>query len=76
MNRLLRSISDSHSLPAYGINTKKLFIVKFLLLLLFVFNSCGDSNRNEGKKNGDSDTTKPIGARFLQRYRKTQQLNR
>ena len=64
MNRLLRSISDSHSLPAYGINTKKLFIVKFLLLLLFVFNSCGDSNRNEGKKNGVSDTTKPIGAQY------------
>jgi membrane-bound lytic murein transglycosylase MltF len=42
----------------YGMNTKKLFIVKFLLLLLFSFNSCGDSNKNEGKENAVSDTTK------------------
>src|SRR6478736_3745453 len=62
MNRLFRNMRGSHSLPVYGMNTKKLFIVKFLLPLLFVFNSCGDSNGKGGKENAVSDTTKAIGA--------------
>ena len=62
MNRLFRDITGSHSLPVYRTHTKKLFIVKFLLLLLFVFNSCNDANRNRGGENAISDTTKEIGA--------------
>ena len=60
MNRLFENMRESDSLPAHGMNTKKLLIVKFLLLLLFVLNSCNSSNRNGGKENAISDTTKPI----------------
>ena len=62
MNPLFRNIPNSHSLPTYGKNTKELFTIKFILLLLFVFNSCDNSNKNGGKENAVSDTTNAIGA--------------